>query len=60
MSSVPAATVPLGASLFAAGCACAPEIVVDRATALEQRAAGSFADLEKELAAQNKGKVCGG
>ncbi len=33
------------------GCVKAPEIVVvDRATALEQQAAGSFADVEQDLA----------
>ena len=36
---------------LSAGCIRAPEIVlVDRATALEQQAAGSFTDLEKKLA----------
>ncbi|MGC4120649.1 MAG: DUF1318 domain-containing protein [Myxococcales bacterium] len=41
----------LPALLAAAGCISAPEIVVvDRATALEQQAAGSFHDLEQKLA----------
>jgi uncharacterized protein YdbL (DUF1318 family) len=38
------------ACLLAAGCISAPPIVVvDRATALEQQAAGSFEDLERDL-----------
>ncbi|MFP2924891.1 DUF1318 domain-containing protein [Pyxidicoccus sp. 3LG] len=39
------------AALAAAGCISAPEIVmVDRATALEEQAAGSFQDVERRLA----------
>lgn len=39
--------------LFAAGCISAPPIVVvDRATALEQQASGSFEDIERPLARQ--------
>jgi len=41
----------LAGALAAVGCIKAPEIVmVDRATALEQQAGGSFAELEKKLA----------
>ena len=41
----------LACVIATAGCIRAPEIVlVDRATALEQQAAGSFAELEKKLA----------
>ena len=41
----------LAAALCAVGCIKPPEIVmVDRATALEQQAGGSFAELEKKLA----------
>jgi hypothetical protein len=43
--------VPVCVLLLMAGCIRAPEIVmVDRATALEQQAAGSFRELEEELA----------
>lgn len=39
------------ASLAASGCISAPEIVmVDRATALEEQASGSFQDVERRLA----------
>jgi hypothetical protein len=41
----------LASALVAVGCIKAPEIVmVDRATALEQQASGSYAELEKKLA----------
>jgi hypothetical protein len=41
----------IACALLLTGCIRAPEIVlVDRATALEQQAAGSFTDLEKKLA----------
>ncbi len=41
----------LGLAWATLGCVKAPEIVVvDRATALEQQAAGSFADVERDLA----------
>lgn len=43
--------LPLLAALAAAGCLSAPEIVmVDRATALEEQASGSFKDVEQRLA----------
>lgn len=43
--------LPLLAALACAGCISAPELVmVDRATALEEQAAGSFKDLEHRLA----------
>ena len=48
------------ARLAAAGCISAPEIVlVDRATALEQQAAGSFRELEKKLARAAHGAAAG-
>jgi hypothetical protein len=41
----------LASALAAAGCIKAPElVVVDRATALEQQASGSYVELEKKLA----------
>ena len=45
------ALVMIAGALAIAGCIKAPEIVVvDRATALEQQASGSYAELEKKLA----------
>src|SRR5580704_6702921 len=52
MNRVPALTVVIALAAFAglSGCFKPPEIVmVDRATALEQQAAGSFDDLERKL-----------
>lgn len=47
----PRIALALCAALLAGACISAPEIVVvDRATALEQQAAGSFHDLEQKLA----------